>query len=1077
MKQNYFTLGLFMLLSVSLLKAQNQDYVQLMQDKNATFEQVRNSFNNYWQGKTPTKGSGWKAFKRYEDFIKDRIDPKTGRFENYTSTFTEYQKYFGSNSLNKSVSLQSTWNPIKPYQSIPIGGGAGRINCVAFHPTNQSIVFVGAPVGGIWRSYDGGNSWTSNTDQLASLGISDIAFNPKNPNIVYAASGDRDAGDSYAIGILKSIDGGLTWNTTGISFTTSQNKSFGRILVHPTNPDTVLVAGTDGIYKTTNGGANWTLKYSGTIKDMEFKPGNPNIVYACNTTFIRSTDNGETFTTVAGLSSPSRIAIAVTPANSNYVYAIAGNGAGGLQGIYRSDNSGVSFTTRTTSPNVLNWSSAGTGASDGQASYDLAIAVSPTNAQEIYTGGVNVWKSLNGGTNMYCVAHWSSANGLPYVHADIHDLIYDANGDIFVGCDGGVFNSFDFGTSWNDLSNGLSIAQIYRLSTSQTDTSLTITGWQDNGTNLFDNGTASEVIGGDGMDCQINFTNANVMYGSLYYGDIRKSTNGGNSFSTIVNSNGTGVNSSSAWVTPYALDPNNANNIYIGKTQVYLSTNSGSTWAQVGNLGGGNADQIAISAGTTDKNIYVSKGASLFVKKGSAAFTTITGLPSASIRDIEVSPNDKDKVWVTLGSYTSSTVFYSSNAGATWTNISAGLPQVPANCVIHQKNTANIYVGTDIGVFYKDTNSAVFVPYGTGLPNVVVTDLDIQYTLNRLRVATYGRGLWEIATYQAPNVAPVAAFSVNKQTTCQAQSVTFTDNSANSPNNRTWTFTGGTPSTSNLFSPSVVYNTPGIYPVKLKVSNAIGSDSITQINYITVLTGPSIALDSASILKCKFDDTVSFSSTGVGVVSYSWTPPIGISSPSLGVFNCFTQNPGTYIIKGTDAIGCTGFDTVTIALKAPPTGISISSISGGFKLNSANPAATTTFQWFVNGSAIPNATNDTLLTTAAGAYSCRVTIANGCTRTSNVLNFLSINTNSSAVNAIFDILPNPNSGKFSIKAESKESIKKIAISDVLGRSIASIKVESNQWNKTVTLENPGLYFIALINNEGKTIGIKKVMVN
>jgi PKD repeat protein len=1061
--------------------AQNRSYVDLMGDKDATFNEVQAAFNDYWRGKTPGKGEGFKAFKRYEDFIKNRINPESGKFDNFTDAYAEYKKYFNtSNTANKSAVSQSIWTPIKPTLSFPSGSGAGRINCIAIHPNNSLIMFVGAPVGGIWRTYDGGQTWACNSDDFASLGISDIAFNPKNPNIVYAASGDRDAGDSYAIGILKSIDGGLSWNPTGISFSTSSNKTFSRILIHPDNPDTVLVAGSDGIYKTINGGTSWILKHSGMIKDMEFKPGDPNTVYASYQSVFKSVNNGESFGTVSGIISPTRIAIAVTPANPNYVYALVANGTRGFQGLYRSSNSAGSFTLRTSTPYILNWDEFGGGSNTGQAEYDLGLAASPINADEIYTGGVNLWKSIDGGITMNCNGHWYGAGGLPYVHADIHDIVFNSAGDAFVGCDGGVFASNDGGGTWNDNSNGLGIGQIYRLSTSQTDTNITITGWQDNGTNLYKNNAASRVIGGDGMDCQINHLNSNFMYGALYYGEISRSTNKGNSFNQIVNSSGTGVNSQGAWVTPYLLDPSNPSTMYVGKSQVYVSNNSGTTWVQSGTISGAaDINQLAVSNSTIAANrfIYASKGTSLYVKKGAAPnFVNITNnlFPiGGNITDIEVAYNDSSKVWVTFSSYTNSTVFYSTDAGSTWSNISLGLPQVPATAIISERNSNNLYIGTDIGVFYKDVNSSGWVPYGINLPNVVITDMDIQYPTGKLRVATYGRGLWEIKLFQVPTSAPSVAFSASSQTACQTLPVIFTDNSTNFPTSRTWTFQGGTPATSSVYSPSVIYNAPGVYPVKLVVSNAIGADSITQTNYITVNPAPNITLDSNSIAKCKFDDTVTVIATGG--VNYTWQPPFGISSVSNGVFKCFSQNAATYGIKGYDAAGCYTQQVLTVTLKAPPSAISIASIAGGFKAVTSNPAATSTFQWFVNGTAIPGANNDTLLTTGAGAYTCRITIANGCTRTALPINFSTLNA-VAKTQLIFEIMPNPNTGKFVINVEAKDRISQLQITDVLGRKIAEFKVAANQLNKTLSIENSGIYFVSLLNESGKNMGTKKVIV-
>ncbi len=1073
-----FSMATFLM--CQLVSAQEQDYVQLMNDKQATFEQIQKAFQKHWAGKTPGKGSGYKPFKRFEDFAQCRINPSTGVFENPMSSVLAYEKYFLSNAAHKTAAAQPQWVPIQPANVIPsLGGGTGRLNCVAIHPTNPNTIFVGSVGGGIWRSYDGGQTWVSNTDQFGSLSISDIAFNPKNPNIIYASTGDIEGAlmPHYSVGVLKSIDAGITWSTTGLVYIPSQQKAMGRILVHPDFPDTVLVASLDGIFKSYNGGATWTLKYAGTIKDMEFKPGDPNTIYASYQSVVRSLNNGETFGAIAGLSSPSRIALAVTPANPNYVYALAGNAAHTLQGVYRSNNSASSFTLMASSPNIMTNTPFGTGGY-GQTWYDITIIASPINADEIYTGGINLWKSTNGGQTLFPLTHWLGDSALPLVHSDMHDLKYN-NGTVWVANDGGLFKTTDGGISWSDKSSGLATAQIYRLNSSQLDTAgLTISGWQDNGTNLYKhNVSATHIFEQDGMDCQINQSNNNFLYCGIQLGGLAKSKNGGLSANYIVSTNGTGVNSEGAWITPFILDPQNQNTIYIGKSQIYTSTDTGATWTQLGTISGSNnINHLAIYSSPTTKYIYASKGAALFVKKGNANYVTITsGLPALGIiSDIEVAQHDSSQVWVTYSLYANTTVFYSSNAGTTWTNISAGLPQMPVNCIIHEKNTNNLYVGTDIGVFYKTINGASWSPYGLGLPNVIITDMDIQYAVGKLRISTFGRGMWETKVFQAPTAAPVVAFAVNSQTICKGQALVFTDNSNNFPSTRSWTFTGGTPSTSNLYSPSITYNTVGIYPVKLVVSNAIGSDSITQINYITVINVPTVSVDSTSLIKCRFDDTISFS--GFGGLNYTWSPSAGMASSVNGVFKCFTQLPTTYTIKGFDANGCFGTASVVVTIKQPPFSLSVAAISGGLRVVSSNPPSTTTYQWFLNGVAVPNSNNDTLLTTVSGAYTCRVTIANGCTRTStNTINFTSLNRISKYEIAI-DVTPNPNKGKFMLQISAGEPLGQIEISDILGRKLSIQTIEGTNWSKHLMIAHSGLYFITVKSKAGKTIGIKKVIV-
>ena len=186
----------------------------------------------------------------------------------------------------------------------------------------------------------------------------------------------------------------------------------------------------------------------------------------------------------------------------------------------------------------------------------MVIAADPTNANIIYTGGINLWKSVNCVTNMSCVSYLVGTSGsIDGVHADQHALEFSPHSnDLYNGNDGGLYISSDSGVNWTDRSDGLAIAQLYKIGVSQQTVDHAINGYQDNGTALNTGTQFTTEIGGDGMECIIDPTNDNLVYGSLYYGDIRRSTNGGTTFSgSITNS----INENSGWVTPYKLDPNN----------------------------------------------------------------------------------------------------------------------------------------------------------------------------------------------------------------------------------------------------------------------------------------------------------------------------------------------------------------------------------------------------------------------------------------------------------------------------------------------------------------------------------------
>lgn len=844
-------LSLAFLITTYLCSAslQAQKWQEMMHDPSANFYQTQAEFNQYWSTHTIEKGKGYKPFRRWEYYMEPRVYPK-GDITLPSRAYEEFLQYQQSNPQLFQNPLSSTWTPLGP-SGAPTGGGAGRINFVRFHPTTSTTLFAGAPDGGLWKSTNSGTSWATTTDQLAVIGCTDIAIDPTNTQIMYLATGDGDAGDSYSIGILKSTDGGATWNTTGLNWAVSLGRTISRLLMDPTNSSILLAATSNGIYRTTDAGVSWTQVRTGSYKDMEFKPGDNNTIYAAGNTFWKSTNNGVAWTQVTSgvpaATGVDRIAIAVTPANTAYVYLlVANNTNSGLVGVYRSTDSGTNFTQRTgTSPNLLGWSNTGSD-SGGQGWYDLAIAVSPTNADYVIVGGVNIWRSTNGGTNWSIHAHWTGS-GAPYVHADIHDLIFlpGSGTTYFTGCDGGVFRTTNSGTAWGDISSNLQIAQQYRVGLSTSNANLLLTGHQDNGTNRY-NGTWAQVYGGDGMACFIDRTNNNTMYASYVNGDYKRSVNGGGSWTNII----TGLTGNAAWVAPWQQDPSVTNTLYAGYTNMFRSTNQGTSWTQIGTLSASNTNTVVEFdvAPSNNQVIYVVKYNAVYkTTNGGTNWTDITGtLPvgSVSLTWVEVCPTDANKAWVACSGYQSGMKIYqTTNGGTSWTAYSTGLPNLPANCIVYQNGTSDgLYVGMDVGVYYRDNTMTGWVPYFTGLPNVSIRDLEIYYATGKLRAATFGRSTWEVDLYSPGAVAPVANFTANQQTVCPGQTVTFTDASYYSPTSWSWSFPGGTPTTSTAQNPTVTYNTPGTYNVTLTVSNANGTNTVTQTAYITVVSVQSLPL-------------------------------------------------------------------------------------------------------------------------------------------------------------------------------------------------------------------------------------------
>jgi PKD repeat protein len=784
--------------------------------------------------------AGYELYKRWENWVAPRVYP-SGDKTLASRAYEEYQKYVNDMSIQRgqlpSV-MSATWTAIGPFGD-PTGGNAGRINAVRFDPASSTGLWVCTPDGGTWKTTNNGTSWTTNTDQLAVIGNSDIVFDPTNSQIAYLATGDGDAWDSFSTGVLKTTDGGATWSPTGLSFTVSQGIHIYKMLINPQNKNVLFAGTTQGIYRTTNGGATWNIVDGSYIFDMEYKPGDTTTVYATSfDTFIKSTNGGVSFTTIsAGLptsGTTDRLAIAVTPANPAYVYVLGSDATNdGFYGLYQSTNSGTSFTKQSGTPNLLGYSNTGND-SGGQGWYTLSVAASPTNANEVIVGGVNIWRSTNGGVSWTINAHWT-ATGAPFVHADIHDLIYKNGTTVYAGTDGGIFTTTDNGTTWDALNGAMNIAEIYKIGLSASNANLAITGHQDNGTNLYTGGW-SNTMGGDGMNCFIDWNNNSVMYGEQYNGSLNRTTNGGGSWTGIT----TGLTGTGAWVTPWHQDPITANTIYCGYQQMFKSTNQGTSWTQMGTLSGtGSITEFAV-APSNPQVIYVLQDNAVFkTTNGGTNWSNVTGtLPTgnAQMTWISVENDDPNSVWVVFSGYSSADkVYMSTNGGTSWTNYSTGLPNLPVNCITYWNGTKDgLYVGCDVGIYYRDSTMTGWASYSTGLPNVAVRDIAIYYPTAKLRAATFGRGVWEADLYNNGTQPPVANFVADKTTVCPGMTVTFTDQSAFAPTTWSWTFQGGTPGSSSQQNPQVVYNTPGTYSVVLTASNANGTNSMTKTTYITV---------------------------------------------------------------------------------------------------------------------------------------------------------------------------------------------------------------------------------------------------
>lgn len=757
------------------------------QKSDLTLFDYQEAFNQYWapfnlnksgyytnEKGLEQKARGWKQFKRWEYYWEHLVDAETGAFPDKTASDV-LNAYLKQQPATKT---QNTSNWVNLGTSTSEGGyaGIGRINCIAFHPTDNDTYWVGTPAGGLWATYDNGDNWEVLTDDNSVLGVSDIVI-PSDfatSNTIYIGTGDRDAWDNRSIGVLKSTDGGQTWASTGLSFTVAENEMVNRLLLDPNNDNTIIAATTSGVYKTTNGGSTWNNQLTTTnFIDMEFKPGDYNTLYGSTESgsIYRTTNGGDTWSLVQN--SGQRTELAVSPANAEYVYAVVAGYDNGLYGVYQSTNSGETFSQVTgSSPNLLGWDTNG-GDSGGQGWYDLSIATSPTDENILLVGGVNTWRSEDGGNNWDIVNHWYGGAGAE-VHADKHMLKYRDNGDLFECNDGGIYISTNDGTTWTDKTNGIVNSQMYKLGVSQLTYNEVITGLQDNGTKLYSGGSWYDVKGGDGMECLIDYTDDNIQYGTYVRGQISRTTNHWLSAIDIEPyAAGDG-----AWVTPYIIDPSDHNTLYAGYADVWKTTNMGDSWTKISTMNTSNKLRSMAIAESNTNVLYVADLYTIWkTTDGGDTWTDIdNGLPSNTISYIAIKDDDPNTVWVTLGGFDANSVYKTTDGGDSWTNISAGLPEIPANSIVQNKQTiegVDLYVGTEAGVFYKHGTDN-WTLFSNNLPNVKVGELEIYYddaepSNTRLRAATYGRGLWEspvmlegdfppsVSTFSATNIQSTSA--------------------------------------------------------------------------------------------------------------------------------------------------------------------------------------------------------------------------------------------------------------------------------------------------------------------------------
>ncbi len=732
----------------------------------------------YNTDENPYKGSGWKAFQRFSWFYTQRAYPEAD-----IPAGARMQAWEEKQQARHNSPLDENWSAIGPNNL------AGRILCLAWHPTDANTIYAGTASGGLWKTVDGGANWLPLTDDLPSLAVGAVALEPGNPNVIYIGTGEGsfNADAVYGAGIFKSTDGGTTWSPTGLSWTQSQSRAINKIVINPSNPQIIYAACNrvvGGIFKSVNGGTTWTQYHAGDVKDLIIHPDSLNILYCVSgdpwgnaqNGIFRSADSGVTWTRLSsGLpaaTSMGRAQLSMAPSNHQTLYVGISqtiSAGAGLLGIYKTANAGASWTLQANTPNFYS----------GQGWYNLVIAVHPTNAAVVYSSGLDCYKSTDSGVTWTRKSVWSYPPGnAQYAHADHHELIFkpgDPN-TILVGTDGGIYKSINGGDTWAGLNNGLVCYQFYAMGNDALNASTCYGGTQDNGTNKYTgSNTWSWVMSGDGGYCTVDYTNSNIVYAEIQRGSHYKSTNAGSTWSYIQ----TGISGYGEWVTPVAMDPTNPSILYTGTTQVYKTTNGGASWSAISSSFSSYYVSTLAVAPSNPQVIYagIAGGGQVWkTTNGGTNWTSITtGLPNRYVTRVAVHPADPNTIYVTFSGYASGHVWKSTNGGSSWTNVSTGIPDIPCNVIAIDGTTpSTMYVGTDLGVYRSTDGGASWADYSIGLPNVVVEDLALHPSTGSLRAATHGRGMWETSTGAAPSITVLTPNGGDSWPTGTNQAITWT---------------------------------------------------------------------------------------------------------------------------------------------------------------------------------------------------------------------------------------------------------------------------------------------------------------
>lgn len=667
---------------------------------------------------------------------------------------------------------------------------AGCMSAIAINPSNTNILYAGATSGGVWKSTNGGSTWAPLTDNvLPNLSVSSIAIDPSSPNTLYVGTGNGYAAIDELVGsgLWKSTDAGATWRRIGTSTFTG---TVIKVLVHPTKSNIVLASlyggGTRGVYRSTDAGSSWTRVFPtsggaaaviwdivpGTVVNntplFYFVEGNNVGGSSTEAGIYKSVTEGASWSKISSSVLPAgsriaRSALAVSLYHPERVFCLMSNTGGDTLGFYRSTDDGGT------------WSSVGVPrtlfkpftTSGAQGWYDLALAVSPfsnAGADTMYIGGVEGWVNRSNSSGWVMFTGYNDQLPSTNPHVDIHSFAVKPTGGntIYTGCDGGLYWSTTGGSSWAYRSTGMVTNRFYHLGLDKNDYKTTWAGAQDQGTWKIVNGSSTQLkLGGDGFQPIQSWGNSAVTYGELPNGDVYRTVNSGTNWSIVSGD----FTDETNWDMPLvmAMAPLGGTQgydiLYAGRQHLWRTTDAGDTWDPISNtFPNGYITAVGISQ-VTSQDVYVGLHGAIYLTTdaGNTWAAKSSGVPGADVSSIVTTGRDQNFALASVYTSGAGRVLMTTNKGTSWSSVTGlsgfALPNVGVNQValdsINPKTTW--YAATDNGIYYTRDAGQHWTVAGSGLGLAPCRDVQVHPNKITIRVATYGRGIWEANA----NILPV----------------------------------------------------------------------------------------------------------------------------------------------------------------------------------------------------------------------------------------------------------------------------------------------------------------------------------